>query len=44
VALEGHSGAEAAGRLGMKVAAVFVAKGRVQKLLREEIDRLERGA
>ena len=44
VALEGHSGAEAAARLSMKVAAVFVAKGRVQKLLREEIDRLERGA
>ena len=44
VALEGFSGAEAAARLGMKVAAVFVAKGRVQKLLREEIDLLERGS
>ena len=44
VALEGHSGAEAAARLGMKVAAVFVAKGRVQKMLREEIDLLERGS
>ena len=44
VALEGQSGAEAAARLGMKVAAVFVAKGRVQKMLREEIDQLERGS
>jgi len=44
VALEGHSGAEAAARLGMKVAAVFVAKGRVQKMLREEIDLLEHGS
>ena len=44
VALEGHSGAEAAARLGMKVATVFVAKGRVQKMLREEIDLLEHGS
>jgi RNA polymerase sigma-70 factor (ECF subfamily) len=44
VALEGQSGAEAAARLGMKVAAVFVAKGRVQKMLREEIDLLERSS
>ena len=44
MALEGLSGAEAAARLGMKVAAVFVAKGRVQKMLREEIDLLERGS
>src|SRR5262249_14671743 len=44
VALEGQSGAEAAARLGMKVAAVFVAKGRVQKMLRKEIDQLERGS
>ena len=41
VALEGRSGAEAASRLGIKVAAVFVAKGRVQKMLREEIELLE---
>jgi|SRR5262245_220209 len=44
VALEGCSGAEAAARLHMKVAAVFVARSRVQKMLREEIELLERGA
>lgn len=38
---EGRSGAEAAAELGMTVAAVFVAKGRVQKLLQEEVRRLE---
>jgi RNA polymerase sigma-70 factor (ECF subfamily) len=38
---EGRSGAEAAGELGMTVAAVFVARGRVQKLLQEEVRRLE---
>lgn len=40
-ALEGLSGAEAAGRLGSSVASVFVSKHRVQKLLKEEIRRLE---
>jgi RNA polymerase sigma-70 factor (ECF subfamily) len=40
-ALEGHSGAEAAQRIPMQVAQVFVAKRRVQKMLREEVARLE---
>jgi RNA polymerase sigma-70 factor (ECF subfamily) len=40
-AVEGLSGAEAAGRLGVKVAAVFKAKSRVQQMLRDEIARLE---
>jgi RNA polymerase sigma factor (sigma-70 family) len=40
-ALEGLSGAEAAQRLGMKVATVFTAKSKVQKLVQEEIRRLE---
>jgi RNA polymerase sigma-70 factor (ECF subfamily) len=38
---EGRSGAETAAALGMTVAAVFVAKGRVQKLLQEEVRRLD---
>jgi RNA polymerase sigma-70 factor (ECF subfamily) len=38
---EGRSGAEAAAAVGMTVAAVFVAKGRVQKLLQEEVRKLE---
>jgi RNA polymerase sigma-70 factor (ECF subfamily) len=41
LAFEGLSGAEAAGRLGMKVGAVFVAKSRVQKLLKEKVEQLE---
>jgi RNA polymerase sigma-70 factor (ECF subfamily) len=40
-ALEGLSGAEAAKRLGMKVATVFTAKSKVQKLVQEEIRKLE---
>jgi RNA polymerase sigma-70 factor (ECF subfamily) len=40
-ALEGLSGAEAAQRLNKQVTAVFKAKNRVQKLLQEEITRLE---
>jgi RNA polymerase sigma-70 factor (ECF subfamily) len=40
-ALEGLAGAEAAARIPMQVAQVFVAKRRVQKMLREEIARLE---
>jgi RNA polymerase sigma-70 factor (ECF subfamily) len=41
-ALEGLAGAEAAERIPMQMAQVFVAKRRVQKLLREEVARLER--
>jgi RNA polymerase sigma-70 factor (ECF subfamily) len=41
-ALEGLSGAEAAARLGVKVATVFKARSKVQALLREEVARLER--
>jgi RNA polymerase sigma factor (sigma-70 family) len=40
-AREGRSGAEAAAELGMTVAAVFVARGRVQRLLQEEVRSLE---
>lgn len=40
-AVEGLSGAEAAARLGMQVAAVFMAKSNVQKMLQEEIALLE---
>ncbi len=40
-ALEGESGAEAARHLGMKVATVFQNKGRVQKLLQQEVAKLE---
>jgi RNA polymerase sigma-70 factor (ECF subfamily) len=40
-AMDGLSGVEAASRLGIPVASVFKAKSNVQKMLREEIDRLE---
>ncbi|MFO0841048.1 MAG: sigma-70 family RNA polymerase sigma factor [Gemmataceae bacterium] len=40
-AVEGMSGAEAAARLGVKVAAVFKAKSRVQQMLQDEVARLE---
>jgi RNA polymerase sigma-70 factor (ECF subfamily) len=40
-AVEGLSGAEAASRLGMKVATVFKAKSKVQQMLQEEVARLE---
>jgi RNA polymerase sigma factor (sigma-70 family) len=40
-ALEGCSGAEAAGRLGLQVGAVFKAKSRIQKMLSEEVQLLE---
>jgi RNA polymerase sigma factor (sigma-70 family) len=40
-ALEGLSGAAAAARIPMQVAQVFVAKRRVQKMLREEVARLD---
>jgi RNA polymerase sigma-70 factor (ECF subfamily) len=39
--IDGLAGADAARQLGMGVAAVFKAKGRVQKLLQEETRRLE---
>jgi RNA polymerase sigma-70 factor (ECF subfamily) len=41
--LEGLTGQDAAQRLSIPVAHVFVAKHRVQKLLRDEIQRLEGG-
>lgn len=40
-ALDGLSGADAAERIPMQVAQVYVAKRRVQKLLKEEVARLE---
>jgi RNA polymerase sigma-70 factor (ECF subfamily) len=40
-ALQGQSGAEAAQVLGMKVATVFVARSKVQKMLQEEMQKLE---
>jgi RNA polymerase sigma-70 factor (ECF subfamily) len=40
-ALEGLSGAEAAERIPMQVAQVFVAKRRVQKMLQDEVRKLE---
>ena len=41
-ALEGLSGADAAQRIPMQVAQVFVAKRRVQKMLQEEVAKLEK--
>jgi RNA polymerase sigma factor (sigma-70 family) len=41
LALEGLSGAEVAGRVNMKVATVFVVRSKVQKLLQDEIRKLE---
>jgi RNA polymerase sigma-70 factor (ECF subfamily) len=41
LAAEGRSGAEAAEQLGMKVATVFVARSKVQKMLQEEVRKLE---
>ena len=40
-AVEGLSGAEAAARLGMKVAAVFISRSHVTKQLRREVKSLE---
>jgi RNA polymerase sigma factor (sigma-70 family) len=40
-AIEGLSGAEAGARIPMQVAQVFVAKRRVQKMLQEEVAKLE---
>jgi RNA polymerase sigma-70 factor (ECF subfamily) len=39
--MEGLSGAQAAERIPMKEAMVFIARGRVLKLLREEVQKLE---
>lgn len=40
-AVEGLSGAEAGARLGMQVGTVFKAKSKVQKMLKDEVDRLD---
>ena len=40
-ALAGLSGAEVAGRLGLKVATVYKAKSKVQQMLHEEVARLD---
>lgn len=40
-ALEGRSGAEVAQRLGMQLNAVYTARSNVQKLLKEELRRLQ---
>jgi RNA polymerase sigma-70 factor (ECF subfamily) len=42
LAVEGRSGAEAAGLLGMTVGTVFKCKSRVQKMLRDEVAKLDR--
>jgi RNA polymerase sigma-70 factor (ECF subfamily) len=42
-ALEGLPVAEVAGRVRLQVAMVYVAKSKVQKMLQEEIGKLERG-
>jgi RNA polymerase sigma-70 factor (ECF subfamily) len=41
MSMEGLSGAEAARRIPMKEPMVFVARGRVLKLLRQEVQKLE---
>jgi RNA polymerase sigma-70 factor (ECF subfamily) len=41
--IDGKSGADAAGKLEIPVAHVFVAKHRVQKMLQEEVRSLKRG-
>jgi RNA polymerase sigma-70 factor (ECF subfamily) len=43
MAVEGHAGLEVAQRLAMKVGTVFVAPSKVQRMLREEFDRLDGG-
>src|SRR5262245_8326458 len=40
-ALDGLTGAEAAARLGLKVATVYKAKSKVQQMLHEEVSRLD---
>jgi RNA polymerase sigma-70 factor (ECF subfamily) len=42
-AIEGVSGADAAQRLRLSVASVYQAKSRIQKLLQEEVERLDNG-
>jgi RNA polymerase sigma factor (sigma-70 family) len=44
LALEGVAGADAARQLDLKVATVFVHRSNVQKMLKDEIRRLEEGA
>jgi RNA polymerase sigma-70 factor (ECF subfamily) len=44
LALEGWSGARAAAQLQIKVSAVFVARSKVQRLLQEELHKLEGAA
>ncbi len=41
LAVDGQSGADVAQRLGMKVATVYVARSKVQKMLQEEVSRLQ---
>jgi RNA polymerase sigma-70 factor (ECF subfamily) len=41
---EGLSGAEASARIGMRASQVYVAKRRVQQMLRDEVRRLEQDA
>jgi RNA polymerase sigma factor (sigma-70 family) len=41
LALEGRSGAEVATQLAMKIATVFVARSKVQKMIQEEVRKLE---
>lgn len=41
LAVEGLSGAEAAARLDMKVATAFVARSKVQKMIQEEVRKME---
>src|SRR5204862_8179762 len=43
MALEGVPVAEVAARVGLQVAMVYVAKSKVQKMLQEEIEKLEMG-
>jgi RNA polymerase sigma factor (sigma-70 family) len=40
-AIEGLSGANVAAQLGIKVGTVYVARGKVERMLREEVSRLE---
>ena len=40
-ALDGRSGADAAAQLGMKVASLFAAKSKVQKMLQEELRQVQ---
>jgi RNA polymerase sigma-70 factor (ECF subfamily) len=44
VALEGRPAAEVAATVGMQVAMVYVAKSKVQKVLQEEVRKLEAGS